>query len=771
MAYLKHLKTNPQLYAFLPLLYVVWSDTVLTHEEIRMLGHFIEGQSWLKATDKKVLLSQLDPASPPSPDEFKEWLAEIRAVIDADDHLTKDSLIDIGLKLVALHSSGKVNGSLDAARESLLQMQQSLGFISGESVFHFYPQSRKTITQQRATALNFEVDELARILDGSDKQMLDKMRTLLSRPVFNYVDTDNRMEYREKVFEWCKILADEGLGAIGYPQTYGGGGDMAKYFAVMEALSYHDLSMVIKFGVQFGLFGMSIYFLGTEKHHQLYLKDIGTLKLPGCFAMTETGHGSNVRGIETTATYNHSTRSFDVHTPTAQAQKEYIGNAACHGQMATVFAKMILDGKDYGVSAFLVPIRRPDGGMASGVTIRDCGKKMGLDGVDNGVIIFDHVNIPYDNLLDRFAQVTPGGKFASPIASDNRRFFTMLGTLVGGRIGIPRSGLSAAKSGLTIAIRYGDQRRQFGPEGGKEVPILNYRQHQRRLMPLLANAYALHFALRYLTNRFLTRNDEDIQEIEALAAGLKAAATWNTTATLQECRECCGGKGYLSENRMDALKNDTDIFTTFEGDNTVLMQLVAKSRLSEFKQEFSNMDMFGMFNYVAEQAKITLTERNPLIIRSTDEAHLHDEEFHLNAFRYRERNILTSAAKRLKRHIDSGMDSFDAFNVCQNHLVEVAFAYVERIILEQFITQVERTQNTSCKNILRKLCRLYALSQIDKNKDWYLENGYMEGVKTKAIRKALDQLCWEIRQDAVPLTDAFNIPDSCLAAPIAIEGR
>src|SRR5690606_17148773 len=115
------------------------------------------------------------------------------------------------------------------------------------------------------------------------------------------------------------------------------------------------------------------------------------------------------------------------------------------------------------------------------------------------LISFHNVTVPYDNLLDRFARVTGDGGFDSPIASDNRRFFTMLGTLVGGRIGIPRSGLSAAKSGLTIAIRYGDQRRQFGPEGGPEVPILNYRQHQRRLMPLLANAYATHFALRYLT--------------------------------------------------------------------------------------------------------------------------------------------------------------------------------------------------------------------------------------------------------------------------------
>jgi acyl-CoA oxidase len=245
-------------------------------------------------------------------------------------------------------------------------------------------------------------------------------------------------------------------------------------------------------------------------------------------------------------------------------------------------------------------------------------------------------------------------------------------------------------------------------------------------------------------------------------------ATWNTTHTLQECRECCGGKGYLSENRIDALKNDTEIYTTFEGDNTVLMQLVAKSRLTEFKQEFSNMDLFGIFNYLADQAKTTLTERNPVIVRSTDEQHLLDAAFHLNAFKYRERNILTAAARRLKKHIDSGMDSFDAFNVCQNHLIQVSFAYIERIILEQFIAQVDRTRDSACQKILKKLCQLYALHQIDINKGWYLENGYMEGVKTKAVRKALDQLCWEIRQDEVPLVNAFRIPDNLLAAPVAL---
>jgi acyl-CoA oxidase len=476
-----------------------------------------------------------------------------------------------------------------------------------------------------------------------------------------------------------------------------------------------------------------------------------------------------VKGIETTATYNHATKTFLIHTPTESARKEYIGNAAKHGQMATVFAKLILDGKDYGVSAFVVPLRDKNGKTVEGITIKDCGRKMGLNGVDNGVIYFNNVSIPKENMLDRFSNVSNEGKFESPIASDNRRFFTMLGTLVGGRIGIPRSGLSAVKSGLTIAIRYGDQRKQFGPEGGTEVPILNYRTHQRRLMPLLANAYALHFSLQYLTERFINRKEEEMQEIEALAAGLKSFSTWNTTATLQECRECCGGKGYLSENRIDDLKNDTEIYTTFEGDNTVLMQLVAKSRLTEFKEEFSNMNVFSILNYVADQAKTSLSELNPIIIRNTDDDHLLDPEFQLNAFKYRERDILTSAAKRLKKHIDSGMDSFDAFNVSQHHLIQVGLAYIERIILEKFINQVNQTKDAGCKAILKKLCDLFALSQIDKNKGWYLEQGYMEGVKTKAIRKLVNQLCWDVRQEAVPLVNAFAIPDACLSAPIALK--
>lgn len=757
-------KNNPKLLVFVPLLYTVWSDSILTPSEVSTLDGLLNSQDWISDTERKFLLSKIDPKQPPSFEELSSWKAAIAQIVNGSNK--RETLTSLGIRLASLQGDGTISDTLEKIRPSLAKIETTLGFISHEAIFNFQG-GHNTITSEQTTQNNFDVNELTKILDGDQAEIIRKVKTLLSDPEFAYVGPGDLDLYRKQVLQWCKFLAEQGYGAMAYPKNFGGGGDMRAYFTIMETLSYHDLSLVVKFGVQFGLWGMSVYFLGTEKHHSKYLKDIGSLELPGCFAMTETNHGSNVKGIETTATYDHATKTFIIHTPNEYARKEYIGNAACHGQMATVFAKLIIDGIDYGVSAFVVPLRDKKGKVQPGVKIKDCGRKMGLNGVDNGVIYFDHVVIPKDNMLDRFASVNDAGKFESPISSDNRRFFTMLGTLVGGRIGIPRSGNAASKSGLTIAIRYGDQRRQFGPEGGSEVPILNYRTHQRRLMPLLANTYALHFALQYLTDRFINRKEDEMQEIEALAAGLKSFATWNTTATLQECREACGGKGYLSENRIEVLKNDTDIYTTFEGDNTVLMQLVAKSRLTEFRQEFANMNVFTILNYVAEKAKTGITEMNPITVRNTDEEHLLDPEFQLNAFKYRERDILTSAAKRLKRHIDSGMDSFDAFNVCQHHLVEVGFAYIERIILEKFIEQVAKTKNEGCKAVLKKLCDLFALSQINKNKGWYLEQGYMEGVKTKAIRKMVNQLCWEIRQDAVPLTDAFNIPESCLAAPIA----
>ena len=748
---------NPKLNAFIPFFWIVWSDDLLTQHEFSTLKNFINAQDWLSESERKELLLNIDLALPPSRQLLAAWKSAIHAIV-----LKKQAK---SLFAIA-HDLSQNDVVVKAAKNAFLQLENDLGIL-GEEAIAIFKSTENTLTANQKTISRFEADAMAKILDGNQAEVIRKVKTVISRPIFKYESSTDIAVYREKVLQWCKILAKENLGNMAYPKQYGGGENMADYFAIMETLSYHDLSLVIKFGVQFGLWGMSVQLLGTEKHHKKYLKKIGLMQLPGCFAMTETHHGSNVKGLETTATYNHKDQTFTIQTPNPDAQKEYIGNAATHGLMATVFAKLIIDGKDYGVNAFIVPLRDENLKTLKGITIGDCGQKMGLNGVDNGTIQFDNVLIPKENMLDRFASVNEKGEFESPIPSDNRRFFTMLGTLVGGRIGIPRSALAAAKSGLTIAIKYSDQRRQFGPEGGSEVPILNYRMHQRRLFPLLAKTYALHFGLHYLTNRYIDRKEIEMQEIEALAAGMKAHTTWHVRDTLQECREAVGGKGYLSENRMDALKNDTEIYTTFEGDNTVLMQLVAKNRLSEFRKNFGKMDASGMIAYVFDKAKTAISEKNPIAKRNTDAQHLLDHAFHLHAFEYREKTILESAALRIRNLIANGLDAYDAFNVAQHQMIAVAEAFLERVTLEQFYLAVTKIKDKKCKAALLQLYQLYALSQIEKNKGWFLEENYMESTKTKAIRKLVNQLCWEIRPDAVSLVEAFAIPDSCLAAPIA----
>ena len=483
--------------------------------------------------------------------------------------------------------------------------------------------------------------------------------------------------------------------------------------------------------------------------------------------MTETGHGSNVRDIETTATYDVSEGDFVIHTPNDQARKDYIGNAALHGHLATVFAQLIVGGENHGVHAFLVPLRHENGEPYAGIRIEDCGPKEGLNGVDNGRIWFDQVRVGPDALLDRFASVTREGVYQSPIPSAGKRFFTMLGTLVAGRISIAAASNTVSKRAITIAVRYADRRRQFGPSGECEVPILDYLAVQRELLPTLARIHAINFAIRDLIRRFGDPGS-DARELEVRAAGLKSVASWNAMDALQRSREACGGQGYLSENQFGRLKADTDVFTTFEGANAVLMQLVAKGLLSGYRRELGHLSMWGMLRHLADLAGNRIADMNPVVTRRTDPEHLNDPDFHSAALRYREERLLRSAARRLKARLDDGMDSFQAMNECQDHLITLARAHVDRIVLDCTHEALTEVTHPGAREILERLASLYALSTIEKDRGWFLESGYVDPPKAKAVRTEVNRLCAALRPNARELVDSFGIPDGLLGAPIAL---
>jgi acyl-CoA oxidase len=615
-----------------------------------------------------------------------------------------------------------------------------------------------------------EIDVLRDLLDGRWADLRRRSRDLLGTleppPV---LDLEAQ---RALVYEQLELLAKGGHPLTGFPEAYGGSDDVGGSVVAFEVLGFGDLSLMVKAGVQWGLFGGAVQALGTREHHDRYLPSIMNLDLPGCFAMTETGHGSDVQHLRTTATYDPATEEFVVHTPDVLARKDYIGNAARDGRMAVVFAQLVSAGEEHGVHALMVPLRDRDGRVLPGVSIEDCGHKAGLNGVDNGRISFDHVRVPRSALLDRYGSVAADGSYSSPVDGVGRRFFTMLGTLVRGRISVAGGAGSATKKALALAIRYGETRRQFTRPGGEEVVVLDYLAHQRRLLPALATSYALHFAQEELVSALHDVADDRAQrELESRAAGLKAVATWHATATIQTCREACGGAGYLAENLLPSLKADTDVFTTFEGDNTVLLQLVAKGLLTSYRDHVGDLDQLGMARFVADQFVGVVIERTAarsIIARLVSGAGdgLLERGWQLRQFEFRETHVLEGLARRLRRAGAGDADPFETFNNAQDHVLHAARAHIDRVVLEAFVAAVDRCSDAGTAAVLDQVCDLYALSVIEADRAWFLEHGRLTGARAKDVSRAVNELCRQLRPHARGLVDAFAIPERWLEAPI-----
>ncbi|XP_051114816.1 acyl-coenzyme A oxidase 2, peroxisomal [Andrographis paniculata] len=553
----------------------------------------------------------------------------------------------------------------------------------------------------------------------------------------------------------------------------------AKYFAIIEAVGSIDMSLGIKMGVQYSLWGGSVLNLGTKKHRDKYFERIDNLEYPGCFAMTELHHGSNVQGIQTVAKFDPITDEFIIDTPNDGAIKWWIGNAAVHGKFATVFAKLLLpthDAKgasDMGVHAFIVPIRdMQTHEPLPGVEIHDCGHKIGLNGVDNGALRFQSVRIPRDNLLNRFGDVARDGKYTSSLPTINKRFAATLGELVGGRVGLAYSSVGVLKISVIIAVRYSLLRQQFGPPKQPEISILDYQSQQHKLMPMLASTYAFHFASSYLVDKYSetkkSKDEQLIGDVHALSSGLKAYITSYTAKSLSICREACGGHGYAAVNRFGSLRNDHDIFQTFEGDNTVLLQQVAGYLLKQYQEKFKGGTLSVTWNYLRQSMNTYLSQPNPVTARWEGSDHLRDPNFQLDAFRYRTSRLLQSAAVRLQKHSKT-LGGFGAWNRCLNHILTLAESHIESVILAKFIDAVKNCPDENSRSALKLVCDLYALDRIWNDIGTYRNVDYIAPNKAKAIHKLTEYLSFQVKNIAKELVDAFELPDYVTRAPIGTQ--
>lgn len=516
-----------------------------------------------------------------------------------------------------------------------------------------------------------------------------------------------------------------------------------------------------KFAVHFGLYCKTLQILGTEKH-QKYLERGLRLHDIGCFALTEISHGSNVQGMLTTATYDETDKVFIINTPLERAAKFWIGGASQTANMAIVGANLIAGGKNHGIHMFVVPIRHTKTHeILPGITITDCGDKMGLNGIDNGMVFFRNVTVRVDALLDKVTQVTPTGEVQS-LFSKSKRFAVQLGGLCDGRVKLLNTCLITSMKAATIVLRYAATRRQFGAHLSNESHLMDYEQYQNRVLPHISFALVAFFASRQVNSLWMrlysesiNPKNEEAKEMHALISVMKPIVTWAINDMLIEYRSAMGGWGYHRLSQLPSMIDDFQVMSTWEGDNHVLIHQGAKFILKGIFRVMSNRSVaYKSLEYLAMEDPEDLFQM-PI---EGFEAILTDMEVLNKLMSLRARKAAIAAGLTFQSNLTELVQSFPSWNKSVPFgFLDATVYYGELYIFQTALHHCRNHADTNNQAFLSHLLVIFCLNRFLKS--WTHIGQHFTREHVEAIHRQLLKSYSAIKYDVVSLMDGFALND------------
>uniref|UniRef100_A0A8C7Q6Q7 Acyl-coenzyme A oxidase n=1 Tax=Oncorhynchus mykiss TaxID=8022 RepID=A0A8C7Q6Q7_ONCMY len=590
------------------------------------------------------------------------------------------------------------------------------------------------ITRERENA-TFDVEKLTHILDGGIE------KTKRRREIESLVISDPDFQSEDLNF----LSRSE------------------RYDAAVKKSWDTDPGQLPALGLHFVMFLPTLYTQCNKQQLKKWVPLAESFKALGTYAQTELGHGTHLRGLETTATYDPATQEFVMNSPTITSIKWWPGGLGKTSNHAIVLAQLHTQGKCHGLQAFIVPLRSMNTHIPlPGVVVGDIGPKFGFDEVDNGYLKLENVRIPRDHMLMKYAKVEADGTYVKPPSAK-----LTYGTMVFIRsMIVGEAGHALAKS-CTIAIRYSSVRHQSEIRPGEPEPqIMDYQTQQYKLFPLLATAYAYKFVGQYMNQVYLRITGDisqgdfsELPELHAMSAGLKAFTTWTASAGIEVCRMACGGHGY---SRCSALPDIYVNFVptcTYEGENTVMMLQTARFLIKSYRQASAGHQLSGIVSYLNEsecRLQPQSVSSRPTVVNVNDLASL------VEAYKLRAAKLVEMAAKSIQQELQKRVSQEDAWNNSAIDLVRASDAHCHYVVVKLFAAKLGEIGDTGVHSVLSTLALLYALQGIQQHSGDFLQTGLLSVPQLSQVSQRLKELLAQLRPNAVALVDAFDYRDEML---------
>ncbi|XP_067437138.1 peroxisomal acyl-coenzyme A oxidase 1 isoform X2 [Thunnus thynnus] len=609
--------------------------------------------------------------------------------------------------------------------------------------------------RQKAT---FDVEKLTNILDGGAEKTTRRREIesmVLSDPDFKEEDP-NFLSRSERYDQAIRKSAQMILKLREY-----GIADPEEIYCYKSMVGGNHIEAM---GLHFVMFLPTLYSQCDPQQSRKWLPLAESFQAVGTYAQTEMGHGTHLRGLETTATYDPATQEFVMNSPTVSSIKWWPGGLGKTSNHAIVLAQLYTQGKCHGLHAFIVNIRDMSTHQPlPGIVVGDIGPKFGFNEVDNGFLKLENVRIPRENMLMKYAKVEPDGTYVKPPSAK-----LTYGTMVFVRSMIVRESARALSKACTIAIRYSAVRHQSEMRPGEPEPqIIDYQTQQYKLFPLLAMAYAFSSVGQYMYQTYhritgdINQGDfSELPELHALSAGLKAFTTWETNAAIEVCRMSCGGHGY---SRSSALPDIYVSFTptcTYEGENTVMMLQTARYLVKSYRQAKEGQQLSGIVSYLNE-ADHRRVQPQPVAARPTV-VDINDLASLVEIYKLRAATLVELAAKSIQQELQRRKSQEDAWNNSAIDLVRASDAHCHYVVVKLFTDKLGEIGDTAIHSVLSTLALLYALNGITKNSGDFLQAGLINVPQVLQISVRIKELLSQLRPNAVALVDAFDIHDKKL---------